>query len=106
MIDDMYNDQPRDIESWIDSLSDHDRAMFDKGYVTALLGLLEQLNESQRKILIRIMGLEEEDFIDEDEFDEAKRQLESKLILLDIYEKHYAYRVRNLTRRYNLTANE
>ena len=103
MIDDLYNDNPRNIEEWIDSLSEHDRAMFDRGYVMALLGLLEQLNESQRKILSRILSLEEEEFEDEEEFGEAKRQLESKLLLLDIYEKHYSYRVRNLTRRYNLT---
>lgn len=99
---DLYNDNPEEIEKWINSLTDMERAMFDRGYVVALLGFLEQLNESQRKILQKILSLEEEDFEDEEEFDEAKRQLESKLLLLDIYEKHYQYRVRTLARRENI----
>lgn len=95
---DMYSDFPLEIEKWIEGLNEHDKNMFDKGYVIALCGLLEQISESKRKILAKILSIEETD----EDYQDAKSQLDSRLLLLDIYEKHYSHRVKNLTKRYNL----
>lgn len=95
---DMYNDNPLNIEKWIEGLDSVQKDMFDKGYVIALCGLLEQISESKRKILNRLLVLDPE----EEDYEESKLQLDSRLLLLDIYEKHYTYRVKHLSKRYNL----
>lgn len=94
-----YSDNPFEIEKWIESLTPEQKDMFDKGYVIALCGLLEQICESKRKILNKIMELDTED----EDYEFNKSQLDSRLLLLEIYEKHYTYRAKHLTKRYNLT---
>lgn len=84
-----YMDNPYEVENWIETLSDKERALFNKGYVVALFGLLEQISESKAKIINKLIDIDEgsSDWI----------QLKARLLLLDIYEKHYANRVKNLT---------
>lgn len=94
----LYNDRPTEVEAWLETLEEREKDAFDKGYVIALCGLLEQFCESKRKIFTKLMELDEED----EDYESSKLELESRIVLLDIYERHYSYRVRNLVKRYNL----
>lgn len=78
------------LEDWIESLTDAERAIFDKGYLAALKGVLEQISESKIKLYNRVLEADEEDN------SEVKRQLLSRIKVLDVYEKHYNRRVKVL----------
>lgn len=87
-----HEDNPNELHNYIASLTPSERIIFDKGYIAALLSVIEQINDSQRKLLAKMLiHLDDE---------EALEQLKSRMLLLDIYEKHYRNRIKNLSIRY------
>lgn len=85
-----YMDNPHKVEEWIETLSDNEREIFDKGYVLALHGVLEQITESRHVIEMKLMEHKEEK-------GPKIKQLLSRLVILDSLEKHYTERVNQLT---------
>lgn len=95
-LDKAYNDNPEDMDRLVESLSPVERRAFDKGYVFGLCQLLEQITTSQSKIQRKMMDPE----VQEDA--EALMQLQSRMILLDVYEKFYSMRIKTVVERENL----
>lgn len=83
-----YFDDPQKIEDWIEGLTAAELDIFEKGWGTAIAGVLEHISESKTRILANYM-----DHLDDDE---AIMQLSSRIHLLDIYEKHYKKRFNTL----------
>lgn len=90
-----YKDNPENIEKWLNTLSPSERILFDRGYNLALCGLLEQLCETKRRLLDKIVELEDSD-------DDHKLQLLSRLHILDVYEQHYEQRAKLLSKETEL----
>lgn len=89
---DHYDDNPTELLNYMATLSQAEKEVFDKGYVAALLSVVDQLNDSQRKLLAKMMANADNE--------EAIDQLKSRMLLLDIYEKHYRMRIKHLSTRY------
>lgn len=100
-----YLDKPREIEKWVLTLTDKEREIFDAGYVLALCSLLEQITESKTKLANKMFDLEDV-AEDEDEEEFFRAQLEARLLLLDIYEKHYTLRAKVIAGRHKEQSHE
>lgn len=86
---DTYKDKPIDIERWVETLSDKERELFDKGYLTALHGVLEMFVDTKQTLLEKVIVLNKDQ-------DDLRKQLLSRVHILDVLEKGYERRVRNL----------
>lgn len=88
-----YEDRPYDIEKWLETLTDKERELFDRGYITALNGVLEHMVEIKNTLLSKSLDLEDNLHL--------KRQLLSRVHILDVMEKHYRKRVKVLEPQYD-----
>lgn len=84
---DLYMDNPEEIERMLDLLTDKEVDAFNKGYMAALMGVTIQFSETKTKIMSRIM---------DEEPGRYRRQLEAKVHILDVFEKHFRKRVKVL----------
>lgn len=94
----VHLDNPQKIEKWLETLDAEERAIFDRGYLTALGGVIEQLRDSKIKLLNRIGEVKEEGG-----HEEIETQLLSRVRILDIYDDHYTQRIDNLLERCELS---
>jgi hypothetical protein len=83
-----YQDAPRRIEAYLNRLSARESGLVAVGYILAFEGLLEQISDSKRKLMLRLVDEDDEQHIHE---------LEARIRMLDIYEIHYRLRVERLS---------
>lgn len=88
-----YMDNPYEVEKWIESLTDKERDIFDKGYAIAVHGVLEQISDLKRVAMNKFMGLDPDK-----RKDKTLDTLYAQLQILEILERHYTRRIHNLTR--------
>lgn len=84
-----YKDNPHEIEEWLQQLPDDEQSIFDLGYICALEGLLEQIVDSKIKIWNKMMGASKRE----------ESHLQSRIYILDIYEKHFQRRIDRIAER-------
>lgn len=93
-MDKAFFDNPEEVDLLVDNMSSQERESFDKGYVYALCQLLDQITVSQSKLQAKMMEYEDDE--------EALIQLQSRMILLDVYENFYRRRVKTVVDRQDL----
>lgn len=86
-MDKSYRDNPLLLEDGIANLTDAERKAFDFGYVAAICGFLEQIQDSKNRILSKAVVTGGE---------LSQIELLSRIHLLDIYERHYEKRLKQL----------
>lgn len=85
---DYLDEGPQAVEKLLETFTDAEHSAFDKGYIAALLAVLEHITESKTRLVQKML--------DEDTSSHGKAILQSRVHILDIYEKHYKKRVKVL----------
>lgn len=79
------------IEEEVQTYTDGELQIWNKGYLAAIEGLLEQIQDDQIRLLNKLME------ISDDEIQKRKKPLlQSRLVVLDAYEEHYKKRLTQL----------
>lgn len=84
-----YEDNPLEVEHWIETLTEKEDTAFSKGYVLALHHMLEYYSDLRYKLLDKLIELDEDN-------PRYRLQLLSRVHVLDFLEKYYKKRLRTL----------
>lgn len=91
---DSHKDNPNELIKWVEGLDSHERAIFQVGYITAIHRVVEQVTDSKLKIASKML--------DEEISEEHSSLLQSRLDILDIYDKHYTNLINTLENKRQL----
>lgn len=84
-MENIYKDSSINIELWIETLTDKERELFDKGYSVAISGILEHITEIKTILLEKCLDLEDSKRL--------KAQYLSRVHILDVLDRHYTKRL-------------
>lgn len=81
----------RDIEEELQNLSEEELRLWNKGFLAAIEGVIEQLRDDKIRLLNKLISLNPNQH-------RTRLVLESRLGILDTYEDHYKGRIALLER--------
>lgn len=86
----MESSNGQHLEDWLDTLTEREHLVFDRGFCAALEAVMEDFTDAKIKIFNKLAEVIDEDNYSDDAF---RKQLLARVSTLDIYEKAYRKRV-------------